>query len=67
MKSWIDFCVEKHGPSCQNKHGKSSEFNELISGTYFGVIDVIDTQLKRLPIVDGKPERYVALSYVWGK
>ncbi|KAK3689421.1 heterokaryon incompatibility protein-domain-containing protein [Podospora appendiculata] len=67
MKSWIDLCVEKHGPNCQNKHGTRSEFKKLIDGTYFGVIDVIDMQLKQLPMVNGKPEKYVALSYVWGK
>ena len=66
MKSWIDLCVEKHGSACQNKHGKSSEFRQLVESTFFGVIDVIDMQLKPLPIVNGQPERYVALSYVWG-
>jgi hypothetical protein len=66
MKSWIDLCVEKHGPDCQNKHGRSSEFRKLVASTYFGVIDVVDMQLKPLPIVNGRPERYVALSYVWG-
>ncbi|KAK3317640.1 heterokaryon incompatibility protein-domain-containing protein [Cercophora scortea] len=67
MKSWIDLCVENHGPNCQNKHGSRSEFKKLIEGTYFGVIDVIDMQLKQLPVVNGEPEKYVALSYVWGK
>ncbi|KAK1830052.1 heterokaryon incompatibility protein-domain-containing protein [Podospora conica] len=67
MKSWVDLCVDKHGPDCQNKHGDSSEFNKLLSSTYFGVIDVVDMQLKRLPVTNGVPERYVALSYVWGK
>jgi len=66
MKSWIDLCVGKHGLGCQNKHGKSSEFRQLVKSTYFGVIDVIDMQLKPLPFVNGQPERYVALSYVWG-
>ncbi|KAM7209907.1 hypothetical protein V8F06_014710 [Rhypophila decipiens] len=66
MKRWIDLCVENHGSGCQNKHGKSSEFRQLVESTYFGVIDVIDMQLKPLPIVNGVPERYVALSYVWG-
>ncbi|KAK0707287.1 heterokaryon incompatibility protein-domain-containing protein [Lasiosphaeris hirsuta] len=66
MKSWIDLCVKKHGSGCQNKHGKSSEFRQLVESTYFGVIDVIGMQLKPLPIVSGQPECYVALSYVWG-
>lgn len=67
MKSWVDLCVDKHGPKCQNKHGSRRAFRNLIKSTYFGVIDVIDMQLKPLPIVDGEPERYVALSYVWGQ
>lgn len=67
MKSWIDLCAKKHGSSCQKKHGTKTEFKKLIEGTFFGVIDVIDMQLKALPIVDGEPERFVALSYVWGK
>ncbi|KIW38384.1 uncharacterized protein PV06_09355 [Exophiala oligosperma] len=67
MKSWIDLCAEKHGLRCQKKHGTKSEFKKLIEGTFFGVIDVIDMQLKALPIVNGEPERFVALSYVWGK
>lgn len=67
MKSWIDLCVEKHGPKCKNTHAMKPDFKRLIKSTFFGVIDVIDMQLKPLPIVNGKPERYVALSYVWGK
>ncbi|KAK0612780.1 hypothetical protein B0T17DRAFT_620177 [Bombardia bombarda] len=43
--------------SCQNKHGSRSEFRKLVQGTYFGVIDVIDMQLKALPLVNGEPER----------
>lgn len=40
---------------------------QLVKGTYFGVLDVIDMQLKELPVVNGEPQRYVALSYIWGK
>ncbi|KAK0747230.1 heterokaryon incompatibility protein-domain-containing protein [Apiosordaria backusii] len=47
-------------------HGTRQEFRELVQGTYFGVIDVIDMQLKALPIVNNEPEHYVALSYVRG-
>lgn len=67
LKSWVDLCVNSHGPNCQNKHGERSEFRTLIKGTYFGVLDVIDMQLKELPMVDDEPKKYVALSYVWGK
>ncbi|KAH7029839.1 heterokaryon incompatibility protein-domain-containing protein [Microdochium trichocladiopsis] len=67
MKSWIDLCVEKHGPKCEDTHSTRRDFKRLIGSTYFGVIDVIDMQLRALPVVNGEPERYVALSYVWGK
>lgn len=66
MKSWVDLCVNKHDQNCQDKPGGRAEFTELVKGTYFGVIDVVDMQLKELPIVNGEPGRYVALSYVWG-
>ncbi|KAK7934701.1 hypothetical protein PG985_000196 [Apiospora marii] len=67
MKSWIDLCVNNHGSKCKNTHGTNRDFRRLIKSTYFGVVDVIDMQLKALPIINGKPERYVAISYVWGK
>ncbi|KAI0168751.1 heterokaryon incompatibility protein-domain-containing protein, partial [Pestalotiopsis sp. NC0098] len=67
MKSWIDICVEKHGANCRNTDAMKPDFKKLIRSTFFGVVDVVDMQLKPLPIVNGKPERYVALSYVWGK
>ncbi|KAL2292367.1 hypothetical protein FJTKL_09345 [Diaporthe vaccinii] len=42
------------------------EFEKLVQATYFGVIDVLDMQLKPLPLAaDGSPEKYVALSYGW--
>ena len=68
MREWIDTCATTHGSRCKTKHVNTSEFKELIDGTYFGVIDITTMQLKALPTTsDGKPERYVALSYVWGK
>ncbi|KAK0751829.1 heterokaryon incompatibility protein-domain-containing protein [Schizothecium vesticola] len=43
-------------------------FRDLVNSTYFGVIDVVDKQLCRLPMAEnGKPAPYVALSYVWGQ
>ncbi|KAK8118424.1 Heterokaryon incompatibility protein [Apiospora kogelbergensis] len=67
MKSWIDLCVDQHGSKCTETHATSHDFKKLIRSTFFGVVDVLDMQLKALPVVNGKPERYVALSYVWGK
>ncbi|ROW15151.1 hypothetical protein VPNG_03029 [Cytospora leucostoma] len=51
---------------------RDRDFLKLIDETYFGVIDVLDMQLKPLPVRahdDGTrySESYVALSYVWGK
>ncbi|OCL09073.1 HET-domain-containing protein [Glonium stellatum] len=66
IKSWLDLCVKDHGEACHGTHGTTRKFKELTKETHFGVIDVVDMQLKALPIKDGKPERYVALSYVWG-
>jgi hypothetical protein len=38
-----------------------------VEWTYFGVVDVDDMQHKALPMTDGKPSEYVALSYIWGR
>lgn len=67
IKSWLDLCLKEHGLPCLDTHDTEGEFMELVKETYFGVIDVTDMQLKGLPIKEGKPERYVALSYVWGR
>ncbi|KUI56382.1 6-hydroxytryprostatin B O-methyltransferase [Cytospora mali] len=72
IRGWLDSCVNEHQKSCFNTHETDQEFLKLIDETYFGVIDVLDMQLKSLPKsknADGtrSPERYVALSYVWGK
>ncbi|GKZ26586.1 hypothetical protein AbraIFM66951_002815 [Aspergillus brasiliensis] len=67
MKSWIDLCVKDH-ELCRDNHGTDEEFKDLIKQSYFGVVDVVDMQLKSLPLKsDGSPEPYVALSYVWGQ
>jgi hypothetical protein len=68
MMRWIDLCVERHGEDCQAKQEPDLDFKNLMQSTYFGVIDVVDMVLKELPSDStGKPEQYVALSYVWGK
>ncbi|KAJ9150280.1 HET-domain-containing protein [Pleurostoma richardsiae] len=65
MRSWINICETQHKDACAPIEGRSA-FLDLIRQTSFGVIDVADLQLTQLPIVDGKPARYAALSYVWG-
>lgn len=72
MKSWIDICVNNRNGDhelCRNNHGTDEAFKSLTKQTYFGVIDVVDMQLKSLPRreEDDTPEPYVALSYVWGQ
>ncbi|KAL9113464.1 MAG: hypothetical protein Q9227_002505 [Pyrenula ochraceoflavens] len=67
MKSWIDLCVNRHGAICKETHSAKDDYFKLVSSTFFGVVDVVDMQLKSLPFVKDEPERYVALSYVWGK
>jgi hypothetical protein len=68
IKSWLDLCVSHHDDECRDTHGTGREFKALIDETYFGVIDVADLQLKSLPTDDdGRPEPYVALSYVWAR
>ncbi|KAK5663275.1 hypothetical protein OQA88_3702 [Cercophora sp. LCS_1] len=68
IKSWLDTCVTEHGQECRYTHGTEAEFRSLVDESYFGVIDVVDMQLKSLPLgSDGKPEPFVTLSYVWGQ
>ncbi|KAJ3542539.1 hypothetical protein NM208_g3213 [Fusarium decemcellulare] len=67
MKNWIGECSGKHGANCQAKNGNREDFQKLVESTYFGVVDLSDMQLKSLPMVGNDPERYVALSYVWGQ
>lgn len=69
MNEWITNCVEQHESSCADDLGRGGEFEELVKGTYFGVIDVVKMQLMPLPAASdstNRPAKYVALSYVWG-
>ncbi|PHH92157.1 hypothetical protein CDD83_8640 [Cordyceps sp. RAO-2017] len=68
IRGWLKMCQEEHGQACRDAHGTEREFKELIGETYFGVVDVADLQLKRLPLDRrGEPAPFVALSYVWGR
>lgn len=67
IKSWLDICEHSHSEACHNTHSTQDVFMALIRETYFGVIDVVDMQLKALPVENNQPARYVALSYVWGR
>ncbi|KAK8084490.1 hypothetical protein PG997_005761 [Apiospora hydei] len=67
IEAWVGTCLQKHQGSCDATHNSTEEFKSLVEETYFGVIDVVDMQLKELPMEDGRPDPYVALSYVWGQ
>ncbi|EJT81070.1 hypothetical protein GGTG_01057 [Gaeumannomyces tritici R3-111a-1] len=71
ISSWIDTCANTHGQGgCgakETRYDTEEEFRRLVKGSYFGVIDVEEMQLKPLPMIRKKPAPYVALSYVWGQ
>ena len=62
MRDWINTCCKDHGSRCQTAGLHDPRFELMISQAFFGVIDVQDMRLVRLP----SGERYVALSYTWG-
>ncbi|KAK1573942.1 heterokaryon incompatibility protein [Colletotrichum navitas] len=50
IQSWLDLCRKTHkGPCCQTDDGRAERFIEMISHSYFGVIDVQNMQLTQLP------------------
>ena len=59
MRDWLNACCEKH-PRCRT--APDERFDLMINQAFFGVIDVWDMRLVRLP--PGAP--YIALSYPWG-
>lgn len=51
IKSWLDLCHKTHQGPCRDDTSmeRSAEFGDIISQSYFGVIDVLDMQLTSLP------------------
>ena len=51
IKSWLDLCRKTHQGPCRDDTTmeQSAEFCDIISQSYFGVIDVLDMQLTSLP------------------
>ena len=51
IKSWLDLCRKTHQGPCRDDTTMESslEFGDVISQSYFGVIDVLDMQLTSLP------------------
>jgi hypothetical protein len=70
VKSWIDLCQTRHqGPCARTNSGSSARFRDMLSHSYFGVIDVVNMHLTELPTEAGSnfhSAPYAALSYVWG-
>lgn len=61
IKSWIEACQDHHGDCCTVTHDQ--KFQAMISQAYFGVIDLQEMRLIRLP----QEAKFVALSDTWGK
>ncbi|KAF1836176.1 HET-domain-containing protein [Decorospora gaudefroyi] len=77
VKSWIDLCHDKHQGPCSAAQDNDiwKRFLDMVSHSYFGVIDVLNMQLTELPTLKNfttdlgetpVAPQYVALSYVWG-
>ena len=51
IKSWLDLCRNTHEGPCRDDTTMESslEFSDVVSQSYFGVIDVLDMQLTSLP------------------
>lgn len=49
IKSWLDLCCRSHRGPCTDTVERYGEFDDMISQSYFGVIDVLDMQLTSLP------------------
>ncbi|KAJ3527882.1 hypothetical protein NM208_g10488 [Fusarium decemcellulare] len=72
--SWMRLCKDRHGHLCNGPRppDMARRFYEMVSQSYFGVIDVTNLQLTRLPLLgdtrnyEPTSAPYVALSYVWG-
>lgn len=61
IRSWLNLCDTHHDQICESDRGR--KFEDMVSQSYFGVIDVHEMRLTSLP----KDSKYVALSYVWGE
>ncbi|KAF4426390.1 hypothetical protein CFRS1_v009752 [Colletotrichum fructicola] len=68
IRSWLDLCQKSHrGPCRQNKEEGVGRFVEMVSHSYFGVIDVQNMQLTQLPCKSRETSRDGReRSYVWG-
>lgn len=50
VKSWLDLCQKIYRGPCWNQNNLSpQDFHDMVSHSYFGVIDVLNMQLTQLP------------------
>ncbi|KAI0526516.1 heterokaryon incompatibility protein-domain-containing protein [Xylaria bambusicola] len=50
VKSWLDLCQKTHQGPCRHQNNLSpQDFHDMVSHSYFGVIDVLNMQLTQLP------------------
>jgi hypothetical protein len=54
MRSWLDLCCKYHDGPCKGRPETTSDFGEMILGSFFGVIDVVDMRLTSLPYLTQK-------------
>ncbi|KAL9066214.1 MAG: hypothetical protein Q9157_007222 [Trypethelium eluteriae] len=72
IKSWLDLCKTRHRSPCDLVDLElNRRFENVMSHSYFGVVDVQNMQLVGLPAESsvsqsGHPP-FAALSYVWGR
>ena len=72
IKSWVDLCKTQHrGPCNHVDFAARDRFEDMVSHSYFGVVDVQNMQLVACPTRKSgrgpKYETFAALSYVWGR
>ncbi|KAF2865545.1 heterokaryon incompatibility protein-domain-containing protein [Massariosphaeria phaeospora] len=73
LNSWTDLCKLHHPHPCNDWFSTETppKFWDMLTHSYFGVIDVINMQLVQLPTYPSRqgarPASYAALSYVWGE
>jgi len=49
VKSWVDLCWKSHRGPCRHEFDDGGKFHQMVSQSYFGVIDVLDMRITSLP------------------
>ncbi|KAI9699543.1 MAG: hypothetical protein M1820_007174 [Bogoriella megaspora] len=72
IRSWLDLCRNQHrGPCNRVDRDTRCKFRDMVSHSFFGVVDVQNMQLVALPVEKTRQGSicppFAALSYVWGR